>query len=377
MKFLEYENYNHGLTGYSNSLMSYMVGVGLSYLLNRTYVFRYKTPPSVKPPALSKWGKITEKYSPTIDQLFKCRVPTIDEESYVLYKKDNALTVEYLNHNTSPIHQSYYSTVDREENLDNFANSRTRLLTYNVSDVVHVDKSSLSYPSYFFHIPKGDKNYENFFGNILKVEARDEYENFAAKVIESIGYKNYHCIHIRRGDFKNVPHHRTSKITCEHIRDSLVGVIPKDKMLIISTDESNDTNYFLPLIKEYPHSVFLDDLLLGNTEFYKEFLDLPYHEHIVLGLITQLICAASDIFVGTISSTFTGMIHTLRMQRHQEFSMKFLYNFNENLSLDSKLEYKEELEGEYTWNRIKDFSMNGSCSWMREWPDNHDNFYIA
>ena len=368
MKFLQLENYNHGLTGYSNSLMSYMLGVGLSYLTNRTYVFTHTTPPSVKPPCLTKWNRITERYSPTIDQLFEIRnVSTMNEKSFTHYKQMYNLKSTNFNGNDTPIYTSYFST---NKGNEEFANGRTLLtIENNDVDILRVDKTSLSHGSYFFHIEE-DELRKEFFHSIMKIEAKKEYEEYASMIINSLGNQEYNCIHVRRGDFKNVQHHRTKDISGEDIRDAIVKVIPKDKLLIISTDESADSAYFLPLIKEYPHSVFLDDYIFRNEEYYKKFLDLPYHEHIVLGLITQIICAASDIFVGTISSTFTGIIHTLRYQRYKKFDTKFLYNFNESL-LNTSLEYEESLPGKYAWNRIKDFYMNGSSSWMREWPDNY------
>jgi hypothetical protein len=76
----------------------------------------------------------------------------------------------------------------------------------------------------------------------------------------------------------------------------------------------------------------------------------------------------SENFVGSLGSTFTGLIHQQRKINNP--SEKFKYLFSKNSTLNR---FGEEIKvnGQYTWNQLK-LKHWSECNWQREYPECYD-----
>jgi hypothetical protein len=120
--------------------------------------------------------------------------------------------------------------------------------------------------------------------------------------LNSIRKPGFVSFHIRRGDFQQ----KHTRLPAEEILELTKHLIPgphKEKIVYISTDEKN-LSFFDPFRREYREIYFLNDVSV-NTGI--ERINQNY-----LGMIEQVICAASDIFIGTPLSTFTAYITRMR-----------------------------------------------------------------
>lgn len=110
----------------------------------------------------------------------------------------------------------------------------------------------------------------------------------------------YVAYHIRRGDFQQ----KHTRLACEDILKLTMHLIPnpKQRIVYIATDESNLT-FFQPFKQYFAEIYFLSNFTsLLPTEMNSNYI----------GMIEQVICASSDIFIGTPLSTYTAYITRMR-----------------------------------------------------------------
>jgi len=112
------------------------------------------------------------------------------------------------------------------------------------------------------------------------------------------GIGSYTALHIRRGDFQ----YSEVKLAAERTFSNIEPLLKRSgkKKIYISTDESN-RNFFHPFVSAGYELAFWDDV--------KPKEEVPYH---LVGMVEQLICVESNLFVGTRLSTFTSYIQRLR-----------------------------------------------------------------
>lgn len=255
--------------------------------------------------------------------------------------------------------------------LKDFRGER-KILTDPDKEIWHIDGNTLTYYSRFFFDPPA-----SLFLELEKIKPAVCYEDLAQKISSSLGYFN--GVHIRLTDFKKF---RPQDVNySSKIIDILQGSFRKDTRLVIGTDESENSEFFEPLIKAFPNSVFLDHWILEN--FSKEFKMLPFRDEQTLGLISNITLWDSQEFAGTLGSTFTGFIHRnwarkISSQKKSRGKNSVLWRFT-NHGYDNRLSniynkfengvFLDIKSGHYSWNRI-DYPENfGSPSWVREWPE--------
>ena len=143
----------------------------------------------------------------------------------------------------------------------------------------------------------------------------------------------------------------------------------RDEPLVVCTDGSPQEEVFGPIRQHFRETVFLDEFL--DRESVRDLLaPLPRYDESVAALITQLVASRARVFVGTMFSTFTGLIH--RMRGFDGGDGDFLFTHNDFASPLVRFERCEFLPtgvGPYSWNRIR-YPLSGDAySWVREWPE--------
>src|SRR5262249_49903115 len=127
----------------------------------------------------------------------------------------------------------------------------------------------------------------------------------------------YACIHIRRKDFLN-DHEGAEKITAGEICHNIACHVPPDCFLLLHSDEQ-DEDYFRPIPERWPNHLMIDVALF--RQFFPESLD-----EAEIGVISALVASDSDIFLGTMFSTFTGYIQRRRLLNGKDGGFLYLYN---------------------------------------------------
>ena len=384
MKYLVYTTYCSGRSGLSNGIMSIEIGVILAFLMDRVLILDG----NVSPPAnIVQYPRIlSNQYRSKITDLFDLPIPWMNIEQADLSKLDSK---EFASHSLGNSMFYFPPTLNlAQEDARWFAWSRKHFLTYSASakeiSVLtmpggpgvgpHQYKmANLTFYSYFFYLDTSTK--EHVFDLLTKMTPQQPYREFAAKVSKDLGAFN--AVHIRRGDFKVTYGVSTLERTPQEVLEVLEHHFRRDEPLVILTDEMSDP-FFTDIRRGYPKSLFLDQFILDN--YRKEFLDLPCHDSLALAFLGQLIAAASQDFIGSMTSTYTALIQRYRGNSGKVEPFKFLWN--ELPDRDMNLERGrhprstcvpikhgvmiEEASGPYSWNR---YNPRIDPAWMREWPE--------
>lgn len=187
--------------------------------------------------------------------------------------------------------------------------------------------------------------------SLSKTRFKKEYYDLAEAIAKSIG--PFVGAHLRYTD------HNFDSPGREDIKAGLDS-LEKGYPIVIVTDE-----YRNPLVQE-TGALLLEQYI--ETEFAKEFKQLPFTDEVTLGLVANLVMHHAKDFIGTQGSTYTGYI-----QRHVGGNMRLF------------AERPYEQTGPYTWNgykypKIKNAEYNKTINyiselkdwdnrWWREWPE--------
>jgi hypothetical protein len=191
----------------------------------------------------------------------------------------------------------------------------------------------------------------------------------ADRIARSLG--RFNAVHLRRGDFRYAgltP--RAGRVTGDEVARNLAGRLDAGERLVVCTDTSSEHDWFAPLRAHFRDVVFLDRLLLDGAEWRAELRALPHHDDAVLGLLTQLVAAQADCFVGTLFSSFTALIQ--RMRGFDGRDARFLFSYSDwdpRLVPYADCEFTPVGDGPYSWNRVLYPLMPGQVSWFRDWPE--------
>lgn len=235
---------------------------------------------------------------------------------------------------------SYYYCCE-ESNSDeiNFSEGRSRLIIDAEKDVHLYQYTFPLYSRFFYNRPVSlDKV-------LSQLTFKEPYQSLAKRIAERIG--PFRGLHFRLTDHAN--NYDFSKITSDCISRSFNR---HDIPFIISSDDKDIVKNLLD--DKY---IFIDEII--QEQFADDFLNLPFHNEVVFGLISLLVMAYSEEFIGTPGSTFSGYIHRLRVLRGVIDEMNYL---------PSGKEKKIDAIGKpYSWNSC-DLHTN-TKSWYREWPE--------
>lgn len=364
VKYLSFKAYHGGL---NNNRMSLELAAGLAFLTRRALVYYGATPIANSSP------DPTRRFSPgapTILDLFDVPVERLESADLPRPAPTSRSAVLPLRDLLDSV--IYHPGQDPFDAVDFllFKNGRGTILSLDEEldafDVLQVEADTLGYYSYVFYLPGPLRS--AFLSSMQQVKPKPEFEQFSAELAARLGH--YNAIHVRRGDFTTWPGApRTGEVSGSDILATIRERIPRDETLAVCTDESWNEEFFAPIFAEYRGAVFLDRLILEDPSLRRRFDELPFVGDIVMGLVCQLTTVPAAIFVGTMASTYTGVIQRMRGHRTGREPFLFLYN-----QFDSAVPFQDckllpTREGPYSWNRCPLPMPPQSLGWFREWPE--------
>lgn len=369
MKYLYFNGYPAGL---SNNKMALDIGVGLAYLTNRTLVYfnNYPVwPGSYRP--LNDASIPSER--PTVIDLYDTPIQQMSQQEFL--QQPGPLTRYDVPMQVMTQSLFYFPSdlpID-DERFHAFRNGRQHAYTItpqmNEADVVCINGKTLGLYSHSFYLH--DDMRSDFIDAMKQVVPKAPYRKFAADMARFLG--DFNAVHIRRGDFlefSSAP--RTRSITAEEILENIREVLPVDEPLVICTDESWNTEFFKPILDAYKQALMIDRYILGNKQWFERFNSLPFHDDVVVAFLSQLVACSARKFVGTLCSTFTGLVHRSRGFELGERDFLFAYNQFDSGPPFEQCTFSTVREGHFSWNRFGYPVPPNGFSWFREWPEAFD-----
>ena len=258
---------------------------------------------------------------------------------------------------------------DNEIELDDpvfndFLNGRAKVWTIPQSDspVLEITGRLLTFYSYFFYVTGTARR--SLHATIQAVRPRRPYRELSAAIASDLG--QYNAVHIRRSDL-TAGIKAYGAVTPETIAVNLSDLLPSDVLLLICSEMDSGDELFEPLLARFSNVMFANDLILEDHR--EGFFELPRCDDNALGLVTQQIAARSHSFVGTMGSTFTGIIQRERIL--SDPGARFLYtaDFSPPGPTFTHGEFQETRDGSFSWNRIGLNMSPDVLAWFREWPE--------
>ncbi len=384
MRYLYYTNYQSGRSGLSNGIMSIEIGVILAHLTNRLLVLDG----NVSPPAniVSYDGRVSNLQPSRITDLLDIPVPWVEPDAVDL---QGLASIELTDLSLWDFAFYFPKTLDLSSNAAmNFARGRKHWLTvggeHEEIPVLRLSedplvpgsqrhRANLSNYSYQFYLDNETRR--SVYRLLQRMQAKRPFAELAARVALDIG--PFNAVHLRRGDFK-VTYGVTTldRKPCEAI-EAMDQVFERKDPLVIVTDERDDP-FFNAIKLAYPNHYFIDWHILDN--YGAEFAQLPQTDSLSLAFLSQLVAAGAKEFMGTMTSTFTGIIQRYRGNRGKHETFRYIWNelpesgheiergrhaFSDCIPLE-RGEMIEQFKGPYSWNRVSQLL---NPAWMREWPE--------
>lgn len=354
-------------SGFSNNRMSLDIAVVLAHLTGRTLTpYRFRLPrrtPVDAPPEQTVEPMV-------VPDLFEIPVPWSGE---FLFKTwigvPGAVQWQWGPVVDSVFCGTAWPTAD-DHDFHAFRNGRSHVYVLNAEQEdaadLHISADALGNYSHFFYL---DAAQRLEVGHLMRrMQPRAPYRAAAEAIVARLGAFN--AIHIRRGDFlrneltkQNIT--RTVSVSGEEIVANLASRMDDDDLLVICTDGSPEEEVFRPIRRHFRRSVFLSDVIERDSR--DVLASLPRYDESVSALLTQLVASRARVFVGTMFSTFTGLIHRQRAEPGD-----FLFTHNDFTSPEvrfERCEFQPTEDGPYSWNRVRYPLSPDAYSWVREWPE--------
>jgi hypothetical protein len=323
MRFLKFDLYEGGNVGFFNNLMSLELAVGLSALSNRRLL--------------------------------------LNRPEHPIFNSENEHTILGLVDLFFP-HQTGSFDGMRGEFLPDLHSTRIAradLTEYDRAPVLSTcNNHTLGYYSYV--LPQDERI--TYACNHL-IAAKEPYQRLASSIVKELQtrYGRFASVHIRRADFLD-NHQQTEATSLEEIRHNIACHVPSGCFLLIHSDEK-DGDYFAPILEAYPDHCLIDVALFH--EFHPHALDSAE-----IGLVSALVACQSDIFLGTMFSTFTGYIQRRRLLSGKGGEFLYLYNQRPECLAFRDGRILESRTSGPTWERIEmSDELKSICFWWREWPE--------
>lgn len=360
-----FENFKKGIPGLNNHLISYILCLSLSNFLERDFYFDHEIPSST-PPDFAIGGKSGARFeilmnSPRslVSDLLEMparRVSEIDRDH------PNKIRIEDL---------ALCFMTDRAQAekfwetwiWNYFSLGRAALIKEELQEfeMIEIGESNLVNVSFFYFLNKPAKN---ALLDSVKIRYTADLENLAAKIAGQIG--RFNSLQLRLGDFRTAYAHDRYAVETVKFKKYFAAIF-EDKCLpvLIATDGLHEKDLFSELLEGFEY-IFIDELIFDD--FYRDFRELEFTDFNALTVINQILCAASENFVGTLRSTVTSIIHRLRQERYGKADFNFVPDgrISRLLSPDYRLE--QDAQGFFHWNKYSAFSEHYEYpAWMREW----------
>ena len=384
MRYLHYTNYRSGHAGLTNGIMSVEIGVILAHLTNRLLVLDG----NVSPPAniVAYGGRVDNRQPSRVTDLLDIPVPWVEPGDVDL---QGLPSLELTDLPLWDFAFYFPKTLDlSSDDARSFARGRQRWLTadgeYDRIPVLRLTEDPLvpgsqehraNLGNYAYQFYLDDETRRSVYRLLQRMQAKRAFADLAKRVADDLGAFN--AVHMRRGDFKVTYGVTTLDRRPWEAIEAMDQVFARTDPLVIVTDERDDP-FFTEIKLAYPDHHFIDWHILDH--YGEEFAQLPQTDSLSLALLSQLVAAEAQEFIGTMTSTFTGMIQRLRGNRGRREAFRYLWNelpepgqasergrhaVSDCIPLDRGV-LVEQFEGPYSWNRVSQLL---NPAWMREWPE--------
>jgi len=384
MRYLHYTNYQSGGAGLSNGIMSIEVGVILAHLTNRLLVLEGNVPPPAN--IVTYDGRVNNARPSRVTDLLEMPVPWVEPDAVDVSGLDS---LELTDLSLGDLAIFFPRTMDLSTpDARSFARDRRHWLTV-TGEHEHVPvlrlsetpldpggerhRDNLSSYSYLFYLDR--ENRRSVYRLLQRMQARRPFAELAQRVARELG--PFNAVHLRRGDFKVTYGVTTLDRKPSEAIEAMDQVFGRTEPLVIVTDERDDP-FFGEITRAYPHHHFIDWHILDHHG--AAFAELPQTDSLSLAYLSQLVAAEAKEFIGTMTSTFTGLIQRYRGNRGKQEAFRYLWNelpeahhgiergrhaISDCIPLD-RGQMIEQFPGPYSWNRV---SALLNPAWMREWPE--------
>lgn len=225
------------------------------------------------------------------------------------------------------------------DHVENFSEGRKGLFIER-NKSYYFDNNLSYYSIMFFNRTKKFDLY------LKQLNFKKEYLDLANFIFSQIG--NFNGIHLRQTDFSQMIY----SVKKEEYDNSLQKLKETNSLILLCTDNPDS-----PIVKNDGSVLFIDNLIKDN--FMKEFNQLTVNSKISFDLICMLIMCKSSDFVGTIGSTYSGLIH-----RNVNQNKKNNHHWANMGDYDNILGYP------FSWNSYDKISI-GKKLWWREWKESY------
>ena len=189
---------------------------------------------------------------------------------------------------------------------------------------------------YWYVMYPGDYHKRNLLKDKINrcFRYKNKFYELSKKVKEKIG--DYNSVHVRRNDFLLC--HEDKLVPSDLLLEKLYAFFPRSKPLYIATDEK-DLTFFDPVREKYD-IYFYNDFDFNTTALETDVMD-------------QVICAESDIFIGTYLSTYTKRINVMRgidgKQADDDMGINLILEQRDRIPKDIINPWKKN-NGRWGWN---------------------------
>lgn len=360
-----FENYRKSRPGLNNHVISYVLCVSLSNFLDRDFFFDFELPCST-PPDFAVNSDLKKKFeivmnSPRslVSELLTIpnrRVFEIDREVQNKIAYENLFLHFMTDEQQKAAFQNTwmwnYFSLGRgalvKEELQNF-------------DLIEIGDNNLINVSFFYFLNKAEKN---ALLDSVKITYTNDLEALASKIIKQQGA--FHSVQLRLGDFLQSFKSDGFSVNLERFKNYIdANFENKDLPVLIATDGLQEKELFAGLFENFEYK-FIDELIFD--EYSREYGELKFTDFNALSILNQLICAASENFIGTCRSTFTSVIHRLRQERCGKTDFDFFPDDRISRLLTPDYKIKPDNQGFFEWNKYSIFAEHYQYpAWMREW----------
>jgi len=389
MRSLYYTNYQSGVSGLSNGIMSIEIGVILAHLTNRLLVLDG----NISPPAnlVTYDSRVNNEVGSRVTDLVEIPVPWIEASKVDLSELESAeltrldywdfafyfpKTLDVSSHDARAFarDRTQWVTVTGEhDRVPVLRLSEEPLTPDPVTGRARNRRANLGFYSYQFYLDQATRR--SVYRLLERMQAKKPYAELAARVARDL--HSFNAVHFRRGDFKVTYGVTTLDRKPSEAIEAMAPLFSRKEPLVILTDEREDP-FFREIKLAYPEHLFIDWHILDH--YGAEFAKLERTDSLSLAYLSQLVAAESKEFLGTMTSTFTALIQRYRGNRGKREVFRYLWNelpdsgakfergrhaISECIPLDCG-RMVDLFQGPYSWNRV---SQELNPAWMREWPE--------
>ena len=345
----------------NNVRMATEIATGLAFLTGRRLSMPFEIP--IPPAPVSSIDESKRGRPATLLDLFELPIDIVHPDEWHDMQSDR---IEYVDWErvTNAVCICDGAIDLQDPQLLDFAHGRTRFLTPpdSLAAIVSINARLLSFYSFFFFARPAQLR--QLHAVIRGVRPRLPYVEAGAAITASLG--RYAAVHIRRSDLTiGIPAYKN--VTPDDVASNLEQLLDVEERVVVCSEVPASDQLFDPLRKRFPSVSFANDIILDDHN--QTFFSLPRHEDNALGLVTQQIATRASRFVGTMGSTFTGLIHRERLARDPRERFLYTADFTPPGPTFCDGEFQEIAPGAYSWNRIALNYSPDVLAWFREWPE--------